>query len=59
MWAAAVWVYRLNDKAYLADGAGTDPVTDGYEVVRVPHILGLFGLHLHEAIPILAANLPP
>ena len=53
-------VHRQNitDNAYLADGAGTDPVADGYEVVRVPHILGLLGLHPHEAISILAADLP-
>lgn len=44
---------------YLADGARSDPVTSGYEVVCVPHVLCLLGLHLHEAIAILTADLPP
>lgn len=52
-------VCGVSAKVYLADGACADPVTDGDEVVRVPHILGLLGLHLHYAITVLAANLPP
>lgn len=43
--------------AYLANGARTDSITSGYEIVRVPHVFSFLCFHLHEAIPILIAYL--